>query len=220
VQPTTALDPDGSVSPAERVRALRMMVAAGLNGEAVTLTLIDGIGPRTARRLALAGVSDIESLAQAEPDDLDCVRGVSRVRAAHWIEAAARMVPAWSGWRYRESDAPLVPVAGAGWPEGIDPYRLRRALELRVDGGDEGTYRVTGGMEPHRVTRSAAGIACDCKDSASGQTCKHQLAVRLSLGDRALAGLVRQLRDGRGADGWDLPALWWGEGGFAERRLP
>ena len=95
------LDPEGvsdqpafieeEVSVRERLAALHRMIVAGLDEEAVTLNLIPGIGPKLAHRLTGAGITDIEGLAQATTDDLSGVRGVSRDRAARWIDEAERL---------------------------------------------------------------------------------------------------------------------------------
>jgi helicase len=204
--PTTA--PDDTVTLAERARTLRVMVAVGLDEEAVTLTFVGGIGAKLARRLVAAGITDIEALAQAESNEIAGVRGVSSQRAARWIEEAERLVRTRSAWRLRETDAPLARLIAREWPAGVDPYRLRRACELRVAEADGG-YRVSGGLEPHRVTEATAGFACDCPDASAGHMCKHQLAVRLFRQEPALVNAAQQLRD-HTSDGWDMHALWWG----------
>ncbi len=56
----------------ERIRALTVMIKAGLDEEVVTLTLLPGIGPALAHRLAQAGIIDIEEIACA------VLRGASR----------------------------------------------------------------------------------------------------------------------------------------------
>ena len=62
----------------ERIKALTSMVAYGLDEQTVTLTFIRGLGARLACRLRDAGITDIEELAIAEPDEVTKVRGVSR----------------------------------------------------------------------------------------------------------------------------------------------
>jgi helicase len=209
------LDPEGpapadqgGVPLRERVRAVRRMVAGGLDEETVTLTLVPGIGPTMARRLKSAGVDDIEALALAEPADLRAVRGLSPERAARWIARAAELVPLRTALRYREAGAakggPVV-----GWPAGVDPYRLRRALELQVTGSGN-DYRVTGGLEPHTVRRAGRRWVCDCADAAAGHVCKHVLAVRLRRGDRELSRLVARLKATGADDGLNLFHLWFG----------
>jgi helicase len=89
-----------------------------------------------------------------------------------------------------------------GWPEGIDPYRLRRALELQVTHASPEVVHVSGGAEPHAVTisedaRRDRSYVCDCVDFAKGnRQCKHILRARLALrDDRDLRPLLDRLSD-------------------------
>jgi helicase len=202
--------PRDDVLVRERLRALHRMVAGGLDEEAVTLTLVAGVGPKMARRLRSAGVEDVEALAQANPEDLRGVRGLSEKRAARWIDEATRIVRDHSAYRYRET-GPTVALGGAGWPQGVEPYRLRRALELQVRTA-RGGYRVSGGLEPHRVRLLRGVPECDCPDAAGGNTCKHVLAVRLKREDRELRRLVERLQTAGAAEGLDLFDLWFRPG--------
>jgi helicase len=99
----------------------------------------------------------------------------------------------------------------------IDPYRLRRALDLTV-AVDKSEYVVTGGLEPHVVHLTERSLRCDCADAARGQECKHILAVRLYRGDRELRNLARRLGS-EPADGeLNLFALWYGSRSVAKER--
>jgi helicase len=209
--------PDASLRA--RLGALRVMVRAGFDEAAATLTLVPGIGPELARRLARAGVGDIEALAQADPAQVAAsVRGVRAGRAARWVEAAEKLVAGGaSAFGFRDAEGAGRadgPVTGAGWTAaGVDPYRLRRALDLRVTGAEGGVFRVAGGTEPHLVQITpGGGYACDCVDAAKGTAlCKHVLAVRLWRGDDGLRELAARLRsepDRRAEGPLDLFALW------------
>lgn len=204
------------VSLSERIHALHCMVASGLDESSATLTLIPGIGPTLAKRLQDNGIADIEELALAEPADLEQVRGISCERAARWIEAAVTIVPSRSALAYRET-GPTLDLKPTGWPSDVDPYRLRRALELRIAGMDGGTYLVTGGLEPHLVRNVSDSFSCDCVDASRGHTCKHVLAVKLHRGDRGLQRLVRQLDSASSGDTLDLFSLWFGNHQGARR---
>ena len=96
----------------------------------------------------------------------------------------------------------------SSWPDDIDPYRLRRALELKVERQARARYLVTGGLEPHIVAHPAAGDArCDCPDFAKGRLCKHLLAVRLNRGDEYLIQLKVRLEE-PAMSALDLLQLW------------
>jgi helicase len=202
------VDPD-TVSVQERVVVLRQMVAAGLDESAVTLTCVPGIGATLAKRLYAAGIEDIEHLALAEPAEVAAVRGVSQKRARQWILAAEDLVRTCSAWRYREA-GPTHHLYVGERPREIDPYRLRRALDLRVNGSEAGIYRVTGGLDPHLVHFSDQKFSCDCADANRGTVCKHMLAVRLARGDRTVKRLARQLRTPTSDCALNVFALWIG----------
>ena len=76
-------------------------------------------------------------------------------------------------------------------PGSVDPYRLRRAVELVVDHCSPEVVRVSGGTEPHSVrvvegAKRTRTYICDCADFEKGQPqCKHVLRARLALHDDA-----------------------------------
>lgn len=204
------------VSLFERLSVLQRMASCGLNEENATLALVDGIGPKLARRLMDAGITDIEELACSDPQELsEQVPGVSVIRAGKWVEAAESLVKVRSAFCYKEDAAPFVGTDPAGWPSDVDPYRLRRALDLDVS-GTAGGWKVTGGTDPHRVTCGEDGsLVCDCADFAAGHRCKHLLAVSLSKKDREIVELAARLVKDRSAT-VDLYSLWMSnaKGGF------
>jgi helicase len=194
----------------ERARALYTMVAAGIDERAVTLASVSGIGPILARRLQEAGIIDLQHLAGLQPVDLSGLPGISRRRATIWITQACDLVST-SSMPSFDVDAPA-PTLRAADAQAVDPYRLRRACDLRVYGPDGDTYRVTGGLEPHRVHMEGGTPVCDCHDADEGHICKHVLAIRLHRGDRELRRLVKQLTAGPTADGpLSLFDLWYGD---------
>jgi helicase len=195
----------------ERARALTAMVSHGLDEQTVTLTYIDGIGGTLAKRLREAGVRDIEELAAAEPADLGKIRGVSRTRGERWIEEAAEMIRGRSAFSFREAGA-RAEVQSAAWNPSLDPYRLRRALDLTVQ-TQRDQFAVSGGLEPHRVNGRDSVLACDCADFEKGHVCKHVLAVRLHQKDAELLPLVERLSaDSGDVCGLDLFQLWFDGG--------
>ena len=190
----------------ERIQALRRMVASGLDECAVTLTLVDGIGPKLAKKFQTIGIQDIEDLAMAEPGDLRQLPGMSHKRATRWIEAAQSLIRSKSAFYFKET-GPAVHLASSGWPDDVDPYRLRRALDLKIAGVDGGRYLVTGGLEPHIVQIDRHSLSCDCLDASKGYQCKHVLAVQFHKGDRKLRELARQLGSAH-HEKLDLFSLW------------
>jgi helicase len=196
-----------TISLAERVAILQRMVAAHLDERAVTLIQVKGIGPTLARRLVAHDIKTLAELAQADPETVVKIPGIARQRAETLIADAALLL----SWRptesYRESSGSS--SAAVVWPAGVDPYRLRRALELRVRPIQPGGFQVTGGTDPHRVQLIEDHCRCDCADFQNGRSqCKHVLAVRLHQGDQVLqkqaAALKSRLSPSTGLDLWSL----------------
>jgi hypothetical protein len=185
------------------------MVAHGVDEQVVTLTFLDGIGGTFARRLRDAGVTHIEELALADADEVAKVRGVSASRATRWIAEATEKIQTYSAFPMRETGR-TTEAAADSWNSSIDPYRFRRALDLKVRRHGDG-FTVTGGLEPHRVTRVDSLLACDCADFAKGRACKHVLAVRLHCKDAELLPLV-ELLSSKARTELDLFQLWFDGG--------
>jgi helicase len=191
---------------AERVRALAAMVAHGVDEQTVTLTYVSGIGGTLARRLREAGIEDIEDLAQADSTDVAQIRGVSDSRATRWIEEAGQLMTTRSAFSLNEfGTSGRSTLSALDLP--VDPYRLRRALDLTVR-QQTGSYLVSGGLEPHRVESASAGLRCDCADFEKGHECKHVLAVRLSRNDLELLPVVARLSAESSTVDFDLIQLW------------
>lgn len=175
-----------------RLSRLALQLEHGLAGDAVLLTLVPGCGGRLARRLADAGISDLEDLCNESPESLAGIRGIGLKRANAWIEVAERLI------KEIEPDRRLIPAckprslaAPSSWPTNIDPGRLQRASALKVEGGPR-SWWVSGGAEEHCVQ----GDVCDCADfsqHAPDWWCKHRLAVRLANKEPALTALAKQL---------------------------
>lgn len=167
----------------ERIAALERMISGGLDEGTATLTLIRGIGAKTEKKLKQAGIVDIEDLALAEIEELVAIPGISEKRATQWLKQALEVVGSHSSaFRYREEPARNL-LTRTRFPIDVDPYRLRRALELKIINREGISFRVVGGTDPHTVIVSSKKRCCDCPDSAKGHTCKHVLAVLLHLGD-------------------------------------
>lgn len=191
----------------ERILALQRMVLFGLDESAVTLCFVKGIGGTFARRLAGHGISDIEELAGAMPDDLSGIKGLSKKRAEQWIEEATSMVKLRHVWSLRDFGNKVAFTAGK-WPHGIDPYRLRRSLDLTIDRVARDHFRVSGGLEPHEVNRQVDSWTCDCMDRQRDNLCKHILAVQRHRRDETVTRLVKSLQSDAPSDQLDLLELW------------
>ena len=194
----------------DRVGALAAMVAHGIDEQTVTLTFIDGIGGTLSRRLRDAGIADIEDLALSEPEFLSKIRGVSKTRATRWIDEATEKIRTRFAFAFKEMQR-TTHTSSTVWPSSIDPYRLRRALDLVIRRQGDG-FEVSGGLEPHRVAITGASPSCDCADYAKGHVCKHMLAVRLQKKDAELLSLVQQFSTEGNESELDLLQLWFDRG--------
>ena len=187
-----------------RVGLLRAMLDGPLDEAAATLTRVSGIGPRWASVLSAHGIGDLEALALCRPVDLRGVPRLGAARAAQWTGQAEELVKDWTEvWEAVPRLPPPVPSAPSN--SAVDPYRLKRAATLTVQRLDH-AFRVTGGQEPHLITRRGRQWRCDCADHAAGQRCKHVLAVNLQA-DPELRATLDRLGDGPLTE-WALDALW------------
>jgi helicase len=191
----------------EKASALTAMVCAGLDDEQATLALISGIGPVMARRLAGAGFSDIEALAQADPNDVAQIDGISLKRATKWISEADDFIGKGGALRYREVCNQQVSTGGRiKLMPGLDYYRWIRAMSLKVEAVGP-SWNVTGGSEQHLVTKEAqAKYRCDCMDAKRGRLCKHRIAVMHVEGVVEVPRFDAGFPKGDGA--FDLEGLW------------
>jgi helicase len=202
--------PDENATPDEpvvrspqlrRLELVRQMILTGLDETSAALTEVAGIGARWAQKLTSNGFSSLALLAAATPEQLTMLKGVSHARASTWITMAATLptLPIPKARRLRltpvETDCP------------VDPYRLRRALELKCLQSGQDSWTVTGGLEPHQVTNNGSPH-CDCPDHAKGHTCKHILAVQLASGDPTLTKAIQFLSNHPPHDYLDLFQLW------------
>jgi helicase len=199
-----------TITLAERVEILQHMVAARLDERAVTLTQVKGIGPTLARRLVAHDIKTLAELAQADPETVAKIPGISRQRAETLIEDAIVLLSLRPTESYGEVTGS--PSAAVVWPAGVDPYRLRRSLELKVRLLEPGGFQVTGGTDPHRVQLIEGSYRCDCADFQNGRSqCKHVLAIRLHQGDQVLQRQAAVLKARPSpVTGLDLWSLWTG----------
>ncbi|MFC4452357.1 DEAD/DEAH box helicase [Deinococcus sonorensis] len=189
-----------------RVTLLRTMLSGPMGLDAATLTRVPGIGVGWAKALCAHGILDLEALAASLPGDLRDVPRLGTSRAAQWIAAAEELVKDWAELDiWADAAPPALPVTSTALNTPVDPYRLKRASDLTVQVLDHG-FRVTGGQEPHLITRRSDTLRCDCADHATGHTCKHLLAVRLRREPDLRAALTALQHDQ--APDWSFEHLW------------
>ena len=199
------------------------MVEYGIPCRAVDLVRVDGIGSKRAKRLITHGVETPAQLADASIADICRILRLKEPSARKLLTKARQVageLDADDKFSLEEQvPEPMPPTEGRfDWPPGIDPYRLRRALELQVDHRSEDAVRVSGGAEPHRVsisrnTGSIRQYACDCADYRKGHAqCKHVLRAQLELGDDSeLTSCLRMLEaKGEGILRYSLGEMWMG----------
>ena len=203
----TFLEDEAEADPSltRPIELLRTMISSGLPREPATLTLVDGIGSKWARKLVEAGIPSIRALAHVSERTLQKLKGLSEKRAAKWIQDARRLhnTP-----ELPVNEGPTLPVLHAQHDLSLDPYRLRRALDLTVRQTIHNEWQVAGGLEPHVIRRRGETWICDCQDSAKGFACKHQFAVRRSLGDSEISEALAHAGSTNNTATLDLHALW------------
>ena len=186
---------------------LRQMILNGVDEQAAGLTLIPGVGDKWARKLMGAGIVNLSNLAACPLSRLAKLGGLSENRARKWLAAAPELLQA-QPQRKDSTPAPFFRAKPEGLELNVDPYRLRRALELSVDPRGALSWTAEGGLEPHTVESTpSAGLRCDCPDHAKGQVCKHILAVRLHGRDPELRAAAEGLTHSS-HEYVDLFSLW------------
>ena len=118
--------------------------------------------------MQLSGITDIEELAMTYPQELAAIKGISFQRAEKWIDEACNKAKTHSAYFFKES-GPLMDVRTIDWPDRIDPYRLRRSLQLTVKIMNNSLYWVTGGLDPHQVKATNSALHCDCMPPIHGR---------------------------------------------------
>jgi helicase len=203
-----------SNSASERVRILLNMVSGGLDEYAATMTLIRGIGPRLAKRLHDLGISDLLELSKTDVSRLPRILGISKDRLLRWVHEADAISRTFSVSEIA-NHSPTVQIAERRREFVLDPYRLRRAVELTVSSSSPNQFIVSGGTEPHIVRIAGGEIICDCLDSrrrSSNSHCKHLLALRIHMKDPLLENEVRKLKENSSDDPFDVFDLWYKRG--------
>ena len=189
---------------------LANMLKYEISSELVTLTKLQGVGGKTAKRLSESGFSTMESIAEASPDQLSKVPSVGAKLAESLVIQALELLKDSPETFYSEA-----PYSFTGETRNvkikIDPYRLRRSLELSIKGSDRPKYCVTGGREDHIVIASDGQFTCDCMDFEKNEgNCKHILCVQRSLGDPEVCRMVKRIKEDKNHTIREsLPSLWY-----------
>ena len=216
---TDEIQPTEKSKQLQRIDLLRQMVLNGLDAESASLSFVDGIGSAWARKLIGAGIPTLQKLSETDPHRLVSLGGVSSNRAEKWIQQAGDLKHSGT-----VSDAPadFISVRPSFPNLNLDPYRLRRAADLCVVALDEANWQVTGGLEPHMVSKKStcvgltstpmpqqgSPLTCDCPDHSKGHVCKHILAIRLSQGDPEVVSAMETVREACSSNYLDLLQLW------------
>lgn len=163
-----------------KLRLVAAMLRSALPLGPATLTLLHGVGPKTAHTWYQRGITDVEDFATLLPNDprLD---GMQPSRRHTLITQAEQLIKTFDHDITQEPPAQHREEYAWDFRGEIDPVRLARATLLNVESTDSG-YLVTGGNAPHQVNPQ---LQCDCPDFRSQRPCKHVLAIKLHLADPA-----------------------------------
>jgi helicase len=177
----------------DRCRALIHMIEYGIPEDGLALVNITGVGPKRAQCLYRAGIVTPQAVVAMSPTRLAEILTCGNKVATAIKEAAKALAkapaPLDSNVQSIQKIQAKHPVRLPDWPSDIDPYRLRRALELNIDHLSPEVVRLSGGTEPHEVrvtedTLRRRSYTCDCQDFAKGhQFCKHVLRARMAMRD-------------------------------------
>lgn len=189
---------------------LANMLQYEINSKLVSLTRITGVGGKTAKRLAAAGYETLQSIADADPDILSNIPGVGKKLAAAIVKQAPELLEDESERIYCEEPYSYT-TETRSVKTTIDPYRLRRSLELSIKGSDGPKHCVTGGREDHIVVARKGEFRCDCMDfEKNGGSCKHILCVKRSLNDPLVCRMVKKIKEDKNHSIREsLPSLWY-----------
>ena len=189
---------------------LTNMLHYQITSEYVALTKLDGVGGKTAKSLASHGYKSLSNIANADPSQLSSIKGIGKKLSVKIIPQAAELIANGEDSIYSEellSESTSRSVAKTS----IDPYRLRRSMELSLKGTDGGKYHISGGREDHVVLRQGSSFHCDCLDyEKRREDCKHILCVKRSLGDPEILKMIKRIKEDKNHSIREaLPSLWY-----------
>lgn len=186
---------------------LSNMLQYGINSRLAAFTKLKGVGGKIAKKLDEHGFSTLEDLKAASVEDIASIDGIGKKLASSILEQARKLknLPVYTECADIEIGS-IREVKTA-----IDPYRLRRSLELSVKGKDGGLFCVTGGREDHIVMIQKGQMKCDCLDYQRNQwACKHILCVKRTIGDAEITKMVKHIKENKSHTIREaLPSLWY-----------
>lgn len=175
-----------------QIQLLLPMIEYGLPSKALKLVKVKGIGSKRALALLRAGISSLDGLLAASPITISTAIRLRQEKCAD-IQATAKNILEEENiidpFGLPNDPMPAAPhEAINNWPKHVDPYRLRRALDLKVTHRSNECLRVEGGTEPHTIQICLTNhfqriYKCDCMDAIKGNLCKHVMRARLEMGD-------------------------------------
>ena len=184
------------------------MVRYNIDSQLVSLTCLKGVGGKIAKKLSEHGYSTTNELRKASIGDLEIIDGIGEKLAKSIIDQVTNLkkeLPVYSEGPEIEYDS-IQEINTF-----IDPYRLRRSLELSVKGKDGGRFCITGGREDHIVVIRKGHMQCDCLDYQKNQwDCKHILCAKRAIGDPSITKMVKRIRENKNHSIREaLPSLWY-----------
>jgi helicase len=208
----------------EVIEALALMLQYGIPPESIGLTQIPKIGPARARKLIDGGITTLGKFKASRPSDVAAILKIHEAAAIDMLAKAQTFDElAFSG--HNEPHLSCDIDSDLGWTSAIDPYRLRRALELDVSFSSAEVVHVAGGAEPHVVSiiwkaPGKCNYECDCADFEKGtNNCKHIIRARLEVQDAdEILELLRLLQTSRDQPvRFSLGELWMKVGDLYDR---
>lgn len=199
--------PDSLVA---RCSNLANMLQYQITRELVVLTKLNGVGGKTAKKLAEYGYTTPEALAAEAPERIAAIKGIGK-KLAEQIVAQAKELRHNPYPSTHQEEVISIPSLRKQIKTSIDPYRLRRSLELRVKVSEQGRFIVTGGREDHVVMKEQGAIHCDCLDyEKNSGRCKHILCVLQATGDPEVCRMVKRIKEDKQHTIREaLPSLWY-----------
>lgn len=181
---------------------LKQMVEYGIPRHALELIKVSGIGPKRAQKLVSNGIYNLNHIITTEIEKLSEIINLREITIIKLLKNVADLKKSIENEVEEINITTVIKLKNRkhnNWPIDIDPYRLRRAMELEVDRQSVEYMQISGGTEPHRVNINEDSFRnkayqCDCADFQKGTAqCKHILRARLEHNDQKLIELITYL---------------------------